>query len=341
MNLLAILICFSTVLALNEQCISDHMLRDLADKMDMPRLMETLDTHLLIPRVSGTANNDRVRQFLLQKFEIELGWHTELDLVADVTPEGKVEFGNVVAYADRRQERYLTLAAHFDSKMFPVDPVTGKQFLGATDSAVSCAMLIEIARIVGNYSSHAKSLQLVFFDGEEAVHEWTAQDSLYGSRHLAEQWQSQPALDQQFTGNLQKSRNRLDQIDLMVLLDLLGSSVPWPTLRDSLHESHTEFNQLIRIESRLRKLGLLSKPAWKKRYFIPKHKDPYFSGRQLPFLDDDHQPFVARGVKAVHAIPVPFPRVWHTLGDDRKALDSLVIQDLTLIFLAFAVEYTL
>ena len=31
-------------------------------------------------------------------------------------------------------------------------------------------------------------LYLVFFDGEEAFHQWTDTDSLYGSRHLADRW---------------------------------------------------------------------------------------------------------------------------------------------------------
>ena len=30
---------------------------------------------------------------------------------------------------------------------------------------------------------------MVFFDGEEAFREWTETDSLYGARHLAQQWQ--------------------------------------------------------------------------------------------------------------------------------------------------------
>ena len=30
------------------------------------------------------------------------------------------------------------------------------------------------------------TLEMFFFDGEEAFHEWTDDDSLYGSRHLAE-----------------------------------------------------------------------------------------------------------------------------------------------------------
>ena len=37
-----------------------------------------------------------------------------------------------------------------------------------------------------------KTLQLIFFDGEEAFAEWSDDDSLYGSRHLAELMNSQP-----------------------------------------------------------------------------------------------------------------------------------------------------
>ena len=32
------------------------------------------------------------------------------------------------------------------------------------------------------------TLQMVFFDGEEAFVEWSQTDSLYGARHLAEKW---------------------------------------------------------------------------------------------------------------------------------------------------------
>jgi glutaminyl-peptide cyclotransferase len=33
------------------------------------------------------------------------------------------------------------------------------------------------------------TLQLVFLDGEEAFHEWTPTDSIYGARHLADNWE--------------------------------------------------------------------------------------------------------------------------------------------------------
>lgn len=32
------------------------------------------------------------------------------------------------------------------------------------------------------------TLQIVFFDGEEAFKYWTDQDSTYGARHLAQKW---------------------------------------------------------------------------------------------------------------------------------------------------------
>lgn len=55
------------------------------------------------------------------------------------------------------------------------------------------------------------TLQLIFFDGEEAFHDWTATDSIYGARHLANRWGSVPS------GEILKS------IDAFVLLDLLGA----------------------------------------------------------------------------------------------------------------------
>lgn len=32
------------------------------------------------------------------------------------------------------------------------------------------------------------SIMMLFFDGEEAIQEWTHTDSIYGARHLAKKW---------------------------------------------------------------------------------------------------------------------------------------------------------
>lgn len=41
-------------------------------------------------------------------------------------------------------------------------------------------------------SSPDLTLQLLFFDGEEALFQWTPTDSLYGSRHLAQKMETTP-----------------------------------------------------------------------------------------------------------------------------------------------------
>jgi len=73
------------------------------------------------------------------------------------------------------------------------------------------------------------TIQLIFFDGEEAFVQWSKDDSLYGSRHLANKWSrnSFPQTKQEIDLCKSYPLNReLDRIELMVLLDLLGSSNP-------------------------------------------------------------------------------------------------------------------
>ncbi|CAM4619431.1 unnamed protein product [Lepidochelys kempii] len=65
----------------------------------------------------------------------------------------------------------------------------GRTFLGATDSAVPCAILLELATALDVELLKAKeqgsevTLQLLFLDGEEAFREWSERDSLYGAVH--------------------------------------------------------------------------------------------------------------------------------------------------------------
>ena len=50
------------------------------------------------------------------------------------------------------------------------------------------------------------SLQLIFFDGEEAFVDWTDTDSLYGARHLAEQ------MEKTSTRNEDKTQSQLQMM---------------------------------------------------------------------------------------------------------------------------------
>lgn len=75
-------------------------------------------------------------------------------------------------------------------------------------------------------------LQIVLFDGEEAFGEWTSDNSLYGSRALAEAWAAN-VNQEQHTGC------HLDDIELFVLLDLLGG--PTPRVPSFFRETHSVY----------------------------------------------------------------------------------------------------
>ncbi|NWW74858.1 QPCTL protein, partial [Climacteris rufus] len=56
-------------------------------------------------------------------------------------------------------------------------------------------------------------------------------------------------------------------------------------------------------------------------------------------VEDDHVPFLQRGVPVLHVIPTPFPGVWHSPGDTEAALDPGTVQDLARILLLFVAEF--
>lgn len=124
-----------------------------------------------------------------------LNWDVEENAFYDQTPvdeEGQERrFVNIIARLNANAERYLVVAAHYDSKLM-------KNFVGATDSAVPCAIMLNLAQILNKYlqsrSDTSLSLMFIFFDGEEAFKDWNAEDSIYGARHLAAKWHAEEKL---------------------------------------------------------------------------------------------------------------------------------------------------
>ena len=136
----------------------------------------------LVPRVVDTDSHREVEKFIVSTFT-KLGWDVEEDRFTDSTPLGDKLFNNIIVTKDITARSRLVLAAHYDSKYFP-PPDDG--FIGATDSAVPCGMLVDLAHaldpMLNNHNDSERTLQLIFFDGEEAFIEWSDRDSLYGSR---------------------------------------------------------------------------------------------------------------------------------------------------------------
>jgi len=228
----------------------------------------------------------------------------------------------------------LTLVAHYDSKIAP------EGFIGATDSAAPCAMLMYTARAIEAQlvklweDMEAKGeksdvgVQVILLDGEEAFVSWTSTDSLYGSRSLANEWEQSPL------SGVSTYHDPMDQISLFVLLDLLGSASP--TVPSYFQSTHWAYKRMADIERRMRELGALE--ATPMSPFLPDH------GKQATafgpaWVEDDHEPFMHKGVPILHIITSPFPRVWHTIDDDGEHLDMATVHDWAKITLAFTMEW--
>lgn len=102
---------------------------------------------------------------------LSAGWHVDLDSFRSPTPRGQVTFTNIVATLDPSAPRRLLLACHYDSKLLAPDPrAPEKVFLGASDSAVPCAMILELATSLND--------QLRAFKKQVCV-DWGGWDVLY------------------------------------------------------------------------------------------------------------------------------------------------------------------
>jgi Zn-dependent M28 family amino/carboxypeptidase len=208
---------------------------------------------------------------------------------------------NIIGEIAGAKPEIVMITGHYDTK-----PIEG--FVGANDGASSAAAVLEMARVLAG-SNPEYTLWFVFFDGEEAVVDWDANngmDNTYGSRHLAAKLKSD--------GTLNKVRG-------MILVDMIGdkkldikkdgNSTPW--LVDV-------------IWTTAGKMG----------------NGRYFLGNET-VIADDHLPFVSAGIPSVDIIDFdygPDNSYWHTKqdsldkisGESIKIVSDVVIRALPEIF---------
>ncbi|KAI5634829.1 peptidase family m28 domain-containing protein [Phthorimaea operculella] len=303
------------------QDLTDNDIRNLAQLSDMKHFKAVLK-EILIPRVVGSENHKKVGDYIVTQMS-NLGWNVEEDAFVDRTPVfGNLKFRNIITTLNPNADRYLVLACHYDSKY-----TREHTFVGATDSAVPCAQMINLAKVMAPQLDKLKnarlSLMFIFFDGEEAFRQWGPTDSIYGARHLAEHWHQKHFKD---------GASHLQRMDVLVLLDLLGA--PDPVFYSYFQATEKWYVRLAAAEQRLAELDQL------QSYSKGKAEQTYFRLRSSgAFIEDDHIPFLRRNVDVLHVIPTPFPSVWHTAADDRSALDFHTIENLNKILRVFVAEY--
>ena len=187
-------------------------------------------------------------------------------------------------------EDFIVFGAHHDTKKLFSVP----DFAGANDGASGVGALLAMAAAVGDYmNSHPLpcGLRFVFFDGEEALYQYTETDGLVGSRDYVEYLRS--------TGEKDRCR-------AMILLDMIGDK-----------DLHID-------------LAGNSTPGLAKVVLEAANELGYGSKFALGDMDmlDDHYPFLQAGIPAVDLIDFEFGpenRYWHTEADtmDKISAESM------------------
>ncbi|OMH79750.1 Glutaminyl-peptide cyclotransferase [Zancudomyces culisetae] len=307
--------------------MTDHELQKIYSdaKRDFNRLDKNGGSILgpmLVKRDVGSDGHKKVQRFIADTLR-DSGFMVTFDNFTEQTPYGMKEFSNIIGIKTPAAKKRLLMAAHYDSKYFKEF-----DFIGATDSSVPVALLLDLCKSVGpklSTNPDDTTLQLVFFDGEEAFKDWTSTDSLYGARHLAEKWDKELEIS---TKNALPglSTSEIKLIDLFVLLDLIGA--PNPTFLPLIPETKNVFYELAALENRLYTKGFVS-----QKYLRPR------STIGVSGISDDHEPFLKKSVKILHLIATPFPDVWHKQGDNAQNLDQAVINNFAVLMRTFVFSY--
>ena len=239
------------------------------------------------PREPGSEAIAKAQNYI-ESILNKYGWKVARQSFNDQTPIGEKKFVNLRARFSPNGDDLdwkdgggkLLICSHYDTKI-----IKGINFVGANDGGSSTGVLIELARNLSKDPERAKKIEFVFFDGEEAVVDFSATDGLYGSRYYGKYWRSAP-------------KDKKPQS--AYVLDLVG---------DKNMTIDPPFDSPAHL---LSELYLAASQIGKKSLFGI-HSTP---------ITDDHVPLNAAGIPALDIIDSNYisGRKWHQEGDDLASL---------------------
>ncbi len=244
------------------------------------------------PRWIGSPGHLCAENFLKKQFAID---NLEEDTFTANTPVGVMTMHNFIVKFPGKKPGIIVLASHYETNY----PLRNIHYVGANDGASTSALLVEVGNILRGHALDGNSVWLVFFDGEEAIQQWSATDSLYGSRHLAAKWDRD---------------GMLKRIQAFLLVDMIGdknldvardqNSTPW--LLDLVDQAAT------------------------------KEGDQSYFFATSNAIEDDHLPFVQRGVPSADIIDYDYgprsfmlPDGYHHTAQD--TMDKISAHSLTVV----------
>jgi Zn-dependent M28 family amino/carboxypeptidase len=233
------------------------------------------------PRPPGSPGSRETRRYITAELAKSGLTPTEQPFTAS-TPFGPVAMANVSIVIPGASAERILIGGHYDTKLF-----RQFRFVGANDSGSSTAMLLELARVLKDRKSPF-TIELVFFDGEEALGEWTGSDHTYGSRH--------------YVGEARRNGS-LKALRAMLLVDMVG-------------------DRNLRILREDASTGWLTDIIWAAAKRLG-HGDVFVDERLL--VEDDHVPFLQAGIPAVDIIDLDYP-AWHTPNDTLDQVSARSLQ---------------
>jgi Zn-dependent M28 family amino/carboxypeptidase len=227
------------------------------------------------PRPSGSQAIAQVQDYVQEQLTTD-GCTVETDAFNARTPDGDLPMKNILVRIPGDRPGIIMLATHYDTKKLD-------SFVGADDAGSSTAVMLELARLLCAQPQH-HPIWIAFFDGEEAVHDWSDSDSRYGSRQMAAKLA--------MSGDLKK-------IQAFLLADIVGS-------------------RSLRFRRELNSDKALTDLVWntaKRLQYSAIFVNEGFA------IEDDHLSFTKRGVPCVDVIDLEIP-YWHTPQDTLDKIGS-------------------
>jgi Zn-dependent M28 family amino/carboxypeptidase len=243
------------------------------------------------PRWPTSQGHLKAEEFLRNEFKHD---QLEEDTFTANTPIGSVAMRNFIVRFPGKKDGVIVLGTHYETNY----PLRNINFVGANDGGSTTGLLIEIANqlradVVRGKTLDGYSVWLVFFDGEEAIQTWSKSDSTYGSRHLAAKWGRD---------------GTLGRVKAFMLADMIGDKD-----LDIQHETNSTDWLVTLVRQAAKKFGY-------ERYFF-QTEEP---------VEDDHLPFVERGVPSIDVIDLdygPNNSYHHTVED---TMDKISARSLTI-----------
>ena len=252
-------------------------------------------------RYSGSPGMLKQQEYVIAELE-KLGWAVRKDAFEDDTSRGTLPFVNLHArYGDDsafESPAEVLVCSHYDTKYMP-----GVNFVGANDGGSSTGALIEMARILPGNPDLAERVELVFFDGEEAIKSF-AIEGLHGSKHLKRKF---------------RTMSKSERPPYAVVFDLIGDknlNVGIPSNTDA------DLSRMVIKASE--ELG------------TRKH----FTLLSTP-ITDDHVPLGEAGLRVTNIIDLDYDPYWHTSQDTMKRITPESIEISAQTGLLFIEKYLL